>query len=162
MKWSCEQGHQDIPQHPFMAFTLSYLSPDLHRQIEADRIERRRLHELTPRWLARYLVTTARVIRTHCRWGPDAPVYDAQLMWHLVPELAYRLGERCFTADERRDRHVVVLTDLALSQRTLSALQNVCAAAYHDVSASRIFLRDSTEGNPIAYGLAHLVASSAQ
>jgi hypothetical protein len=80
-----------------MALIRNILSPELQQKVEDDRRETERLFGLAPRWLARRLLVTARSIRQRSeKWMSHDVVYDAKLLWHLVPEVAYRLSERSF------------------------------------------------------------------
>ncbi len=101
-------------------------------------------------------------MRPQCNWPPDAPVYDAVLLWHLVPELAFRLGETRFNASERSDHSIAKLNDYALIQRTLSCMRQMAWSSYRDIPASRVFMNSTSEGNAVLYGLAHLARTSGQ
>lgn len=142
-----------------MAFKLN-LSPDLREQIDGDRRETVRLYGLAPRWLARYLLTTVREIRKQSSFGPYDCVYDPQLFWNLVPELAYRLGEQHFTVDERSDPEVRQLSDEQLRFNTLLALQHTSAQTYWRCAGARVFFCDVANGNPVVFALDHLVKPS--
>lgn len=142
-----------------MAFKLK-LSPDLQQQIENDRRETKRLFELPPRWLARYLLTTVRSIRKHSRFGPYDCVYDPQLFWNLVPETAFRLGESRFILDERSDPEVRQMSNEQLRFSTLLALQHTSALTYWNCAGARVFFCDVANGNPVVFALDHLVQPS--
>jgi len=140
-----------------MALKLD-LKPEQRARIERITCEVLRLYALTPRWLARYLLTTARDLRRFCAWGPMDCIYDARLLWQLIPELAYRLGEARFLADERIDGEVRCMSDDMLRCQVLMALRNVSIHAYWHSPSAHVFFHEVANGNPVVFGVDHLVA----
>ncbi|WP_058089340.1 hypothetical protein [Aquabacterium parvum] len=135
-----------------MALKLD-LKPEQRARIERVTCEVLRLYALTPRWLARYLLTTARDLRRFCAWGPMDCVYDARLLWQLIPELAYRLGETRFLADERIDGEVRCMSDDMLRCQVLMALRNVSIHAYWHSPSAHVFFHEVANGNPVVFGV---------
>lgn len=143
-----------------MAFKLN-LSPEARQQMELDQREALRLYRLPDRWLARELMRMARVLRAmEPRYGPYDNVYDASMFWHLIPEIAFRLGERQFVQDERSDPGIRKLPVTTLRSRAAISWMNCGSMAYLKVPESRMFFREVCNGSPIIYALDRLALPS--
>lgn len=133
------------------------LKPETRQRIEEDEIEALRLYRLPDRWLARELVRMARAMRAKtARFGPYDAVYDSTLLWHIVPEIAYRLGERQFEMYERDEKGVRALTNEGLRMVAGISWKNCSPFLYRNSDAGRIFFRAPCNGNPIVYALDRL------
>lgn len=117
-----------------------------------------RLYHLPDRWLAEALLTHAREIRASSpqKLGdPTEPVYGTTLVWHLLPELAYRLGATKFIHGERGDSTLRRASDYSL--RCLASLYHRHAAlGFYCRADSRPLAVDLlenpvTDGNPMAF-----------
>ncbi|QMI49742.1 hypothetical protein [Burkholderia sp. MBR-1] len=134
------------------------LSPESRAML--DRIETTtiRYFSLTDRWLAQELLRLSRALR--CQRPDIQPTdctYDASMLWHLVPELARRLGATSFRSNERTNGAIVLLTDAALRERIGHSLKQLCP--YHFTPSSdeaHLLFRQPYNGNPIAMALDRL------
>lgn len=133
------------------------LKPETRQRIEKEEIEALRLYRLPDRWLARELIKIARAMRaTTARFGPYDAVYDSTLLWHIVPEIAYRLGERQFLQDERATHEVRDLTNAGLRMVAGISWKNSSAFLYRNSDPGRMFFREPCNGNPVVYALDRL------
>ena len=118
-----------------------------------------RLSSLDSRWLARALLRMARQLRV-ARLSEMAQQTqrNARLYWQLVPELAWRLGERTMRIGERTDGAISQLSDQDLRKSLLQALRESTPTL--DSHAGRVFFREINDGNPIVLALNRLVPPS--
>jgi hypothetical protein len=80
-------------------------------------------------------------------WSPDDNVYDAVLLWQLIPEVAYRLGATRFVDGERSRSDIRERSDEDLLDRIRGCIQNT-SRAYQDTQEGSILLSDEAHGNP--------------
>ncbi len=78
-------------------------------------------------------------------------VYDATLYWHLISELARRLGETVFQRHERSDAEINRLSNADLRNRNAQAWNNTSRFDYPVESA--LFFRELANGSPVGYAL---------
>ena len=140
-----------------MAFKFN-LSHETQMRLEYEEREALRLYRLPDRWLARELVRMARFMRSmEPRFGPYDNVYDATMFWHLVPEIAFRLGERQFVQYERSDPEIRKLTASNLRTRAGLSWGNCGSNNYRREPEGRMFFREACNGSPLVYALDRLV-----
>ena len=74
----------------------SLMGDDAYARCEAERTEIARIHALPDRWLAAELLKLARSARKERPdlGDPFAHTYGTSFVWHVVPEIARRLGGR--------------------------------------------------------------------
>jgi hypothetical protein len=122
-----------------------------------------RLFSLPDRWLARELLSHARAARDigHDIFGRDAKLenrYQAELVWDVVPEIAYRLGESSFVKGERGG-DIRGLTNAQLRERAVEQLhaQPLLVAfasnLHRGMNVYRLLTRHPTVGNPVLFAL---------
>jgi len=139
-----------------MAFKLK-LSAETRHRIDEEQREAIRLYNLPDRWLARELVRMARVMRPLTgRFGPDDYVYDSTMLWHVVPEIAYRLGETQFLEHERCRPEIRQLTNTGLRIVAGISWKNCSAFLYQQTVEGRMFFREACNGSPMVYALDRL------
>lgn len=125
--------------------------------------EMHRLFSLPDRWLARELLTHARAAREigHDIFGRDAKLehrYQAELMWDVIPEIAYRLGETEFKPGERA-ADIRRLTNAELRERTCDQLHAqpmlvVFSSRLHrGMNVYGLLTRYPSVGNPVMFAL---------
>lgn len=141
-----------------MAFRLA-LSAETRERIDREHHEALRLYAVPDRWLARDLLQRVRRLRVFPRvWSPLDCVYDAALFWHLIPELAKRLGETALVLNERSDPEVQRLSDQDLRFRVANAWNNT---GRYDYPEHSLFFREIANGSPVCYAVDRLVAPAA-
>jgi hypothetical protein len=132
----------------------------VRERIENDRKVARRVFGLTDRWLAEYLLQEARALQVElcsARWKSTDDSCDAQYAWHIIPEIAKRLGARHFLAKERMNFEIRTLTAEKLRQRAIIAMTNLgVVARTHPLGCRR-----AKNGNPVAIALDRLALPAA-
>jgi len=130
-----------------------HLKPDTQARLAAERREIQRLYRLTDPWLAAALLRLARDARKLAPYRPDDPIYDARLVWGLVPELARRLGTVRLEAQE------IDWAMRRLSDYELRVTAGLCLAntAGQDTRAWSLLTRLPVHGNPVAIAADRLV-----
>ncbi|MBY3157234.1 hypothetical protein HFO56_33455 [Rhizobium laguerreae] len=122
-----------------------------------------RLFSLPDRWLARELLSHARAARDigHDIFGRDTKLenrYQAELVWDVVPEIAYRLGENNFLKGERGG-DIRGLTNAQLRERATEQLHAqpllvaFASKLHRDMNVYRLLTRHPTVGNPVLFAL---------
>lgn len=135
------------------------LSPELLERIAAERREALRVFGLADRWLAAYLMQEARKLQSQLAaagWKSSDVIYDTQLAWQIVPEIAKRLGFSRFSAQERVDCEIIQLSSSELRMRTSMTLANLGFT-----SRGTSMGRDSEDGNAVVFALDRLAAPCA-
>lgn len=136
----------------------SLLSPQQIERLEVEHRELVRLSNLPDRWLAAYLLKSARLVRDlDPRLGePWAPSkgYESLLLWEVIPSLCRRLGAPIST-QECRDLRVRALSPAELRKLTASTLRNVDQqfGPGRTCDEWRIMTRHPTNGNPVVFAL---------
>jgi hypothetical protein len=125
--------------------------------------ELNRLYSLPDRWLARELLSHARAARDigHDIFGREAKLenrYQAELVWDVIPEIAYRLGESSFLKGERggdiRGLTNVQLRERACEQLHAQPLLVAFASNLHrGMNVYRLLTRHPAVGNPVLFAL---------
>lgn len=134
-----------------------HLSPESRARLEAQYVEISRLAGLTPRWLGAELLRLARRARAECcTYTAFDNVYDAQFVWHGVPELARRLGAGPLSADEVAASDWTALSDYALRVRLGHCVANISRTFYYWHDAWEILLNEPANGNPVVMGIDYL------
>lgn len=137
-------------------FKLS-LSKEARDFLDAQQNEADRLYRLNNRWLAEAILRLARAARKETpHLTPDAYVYDNTFVWHVLPELARRLGASGFEKSEREDYDINHISDIDLRARTAGCIANISSAAHHRMPAWSLLLREPANGNPAVYAVDRL------
>lgn len=133
------------------------LSAEARARLDAEQAESERLYGLTDRWLADALLQMSRAARMEApHLKPEDHVYDNTFVWHVLPELARRLGARKFLPSEREDFDVNHMTDVQLRERAMGCLSNISTSTYYKMSGWTMLLRESANGNPVVYAVDRL------
>lgn len=122
-----------------------------------------RLYSLPDRWLARELLSHARTARDigHDIFGRNSKLdhrYQADLVWDVIPEIAYRLGESSFLGGERGG-DIKSLTNAELRERVCEQLhaQPLLVAfsnrLHRGMNVYKLLTRHPTSGNPVLFAL---------
>ena len=126
-----------------------------------------RLFALPDRWLARELVSHARAARSIGReiFGFEAKRpdrYQSELVWDVIPEIAFRLGETSFMNGERgggvrsmSDMELRLLACEQLHSRPL--LLAFARNLHHGVNVYSLLTNWPTGGNPVVFALDRIV-----
>jgi hypothetical protein len=131
-----------------------HLSPDARAALDAKYRAIDRLYSLTDRWLAEELLRLSRQIRQdNPQVQPSAQVCEASFLWHLVPEIARRLGATRFLTNERTDDVAVMYSASELREHTGYALRNMSQNALGRSPAVTLLLNEPCNGNPAAFAL---------
>lgn len=132
------------------------LSPETRARLEAEEQEALRLYGLGDRWLADALLKLARSARLGMRWGPHDPVYDSTFVWHVIPEIAKRLGAQNFLPEERGDYRIKAATDAELRERAMGCISH--SDPFRNIANARwtMLLREPANGNPVVYAVDRL------
>lgn len=131
------------------------LGPESLARLEQERSETLRLYRLTNQWLATALLKLAREARKATNYKPDDIVYDAHLVWGLIPELARRLGSVRLEVAEI-DWEARALSAYELRQSVGYTLSNT--SRHRDTPAWRMLNRAAVHGNPVAFAADRLCA----
>lgn len=124
-----------------------------------------RLFGLPDRWLAEELLRLARRMRHDFPaelGNPHANSYSPALVWHLVPEIARRLGATRLQPNEATHADISGLTDAELRQAVAVFLQHGSPGRWLQIqeadrpSAGDILGHDLANGNPIAIAMDRL------
>ncbi|WP_455233238.1 hypothetical protein [Geopseudomonas aromaticivorans] len=133
------------------------LSEESRKKLEANRAELARMYQLPDRWLASELLRLAREAQAGLRAEgrhPNEGVYDSVFAWHILPELAKRLGATSFLAQERTDSSIV-----RASNEDLRFRAGLCLANNGTVTLRNSLLSYSVvNGNPVVYALDRIAA----
>lgn len=112
--------------------------------------------------LASRVLLLAYEARAYCRFEPDSPVYDADLLWHGIPELADRLGVHVVTSMEQSDEWSK-LTNAEFRTRLGACLLNTSREpTVFPEGASRnplcwsLLVHTPCNGNPVAIAMDRL------
>lgn len=130
------------------------LSPESQSRIEAQEVESLRLYGLADRWLGEALLNFTRTARRDAPdLAPEGCTYNDTFVWHVLPELAYRLGARSFETEERSDWEIRHFSDEQLRDRTMGCICNISTSAYWGKHAWMMLLREPANGNPACFAL---------
>ncbi len=144
------------------------ISQAARRRLQRTEMEMARLFSLPDRWLAEELLKLARNARREFPnqlGNPYAPVYDAALVWQVVPVLARRLGATRLQPNEARDRGVTAKTPVQLRLLASGCILNTEIGAWargiRDLetempSACEILAHEVENGNPVAMAMDRL------
>jgi hypothetical protein len=145
------------------------LSADRISRIEAAEATMARLHSLPDRFLAREILRLARDARRQIsefdNWihDPFYGTYNVLLLWHVLPELAARLGETSFQPNERRDADLATRTGADFRDWVSSCIAHNDVGhryGYKDKGSvptpCYLLGQDVCNGNPIAIALDRL------
>ena len=136
---------------------------DMQRIAESNRIIHT-LYNLPDRFFARRLIAFAREARlrihstTTTRNEPGCGSYTASLLWSVIPELSYRLGETRFQTNERFDVDMRAECDLDFRMTVASFLKESSLRKFVDrdlaaPDACYILSHEVANGNPIAIAI---------
>ncbi|PRZ52419.1 hypothetical protein BX589_11493 [Paraburkholderia fungorum] len=130
------------------------LSPETRAALDEHRRTIDRLYALTDRWLAAELLRLSRQIRqANPQLQPTDITYEARFLWHLVPEIARRLGANSFLSNERTDAAIVMYTPVRLREHAGYALGNMSKQLLGRSAAVTTLLNEPCNGNPVAFAL---------
>jgi len=146
---------------------MNSMSPEqrerLQRRLAAERLEMERLHALPDRWLAQELLRLAREIRRSVP-GLGSPFsigsgYTAFALWHVVPELARRLGAP-LEPNEASNPEVKINSPERFRQMVGCVLQWIdkrylepACKPEADLCPVRVLFHDVANGSPIVMAL---------
>lgn len=82
--------------------------------------------------------------------SPTRWVYDDAFVWHVIPELAFRLGVTDFERSERGDLHLREFDALRFRAATYNYL---CFSSNREGAEWDILLREPANGNPVCFAL---------
>lgn len=137
-------------------------SGDQPTVLDEEALEMQRVCRLRARWLARAILQTARLLRAErVQHRPYDIANEARLYWQLIPELAYRLGERSFANHERQDDDVRALSNSQLKFYCLHAWQNLSRPTTVLAIQTRVFFQPASAGNPLSLALERLLKQPA-
>jgi hypothetical protein len=147
-----------------MAFFEIELSPELKAAIAAERSEVMRMWCLPDRFLAEDLLRKVRWVReaypTYFHREPGAMgTYTTSFVWELVPEIAYRLGARSFSPQERTRSDVRAADGIRLRHWLGHSLNGMPEIAetwdYSEAGANpwHVLTRECQNGNPVVFAL---------
>ncbi len=145
------------------------LSADQIACIEATHQTKIRLYGLPDRFLARELIRLARQARQIAIAAGDSfvkettyPTYNATLLWSLIPELAYRLGETDFLPNERADADLRAADTPTLRWSAATILRNCDLDRRYGYdqkstpNACLLVAHNACNGNPVAMAIDRL------
>lgn len=146
------------------------LTPAQRTKGEWSEGETERLFNLADRWLAEELLRLARAVRAQFpdRVGdPRSLVYESAVVWHVVPEVARRLGATRLLPNEATDPFIRAKSDAELRAVVGGCLNNSSLGRWgHDREALRLgpaelLGKDIANGNPVAFAMDRLAAAPA-
>jgi hypothetical protein len=149
----------------------SLLSPDAIARLGKTRTEIKRLYALSDRWLAEELLRLSRKLRLEFPdWlgYPARKTYDSEYVWHLVPEVARRLGARSLLRNEAAMRDIVALEDAefrcvaGIIFKNLSMRRWPSGTPPDTPSTAEILAHEIANGNPVAFAIDRFIPAPAK
>jgi hypothetical protein len=149
----------------------SLLSQDARARLDKTRAEIRRLYALPDRWLAEELLRLSRKLRLEFPDWLGYPVrktYDSEFVWHLVPEVARRLGARSLLRNEAAMRDIVALEDADFRCCAGAIFKNLSMRRWPSStpadtpSSAEILAHEIANGNPVAFAIDRFIPPSAK
>lgn len=150
------------------------MSPESRAYYERVHVEIGRLFNLPTRFLARALIRHARNARDR---HPDFLAFDARdgnrtvsaLVWDIIPEICYRMGERSEIPGERRaqvramsgSRFRIHAGFIIMGSATIFSNDERRVREAHDIDPFEILTHDVANGNPVAFALDRVVPAYA-
>src|SRR3546814_731879 len=138
------------------------LSPEQRERIAAVQQEVERLYGLSDRWLGEALLKLARETRAEfpdLAVNPHGLSYDANFVWHVVPEVAKRLGARNLQPNEGISQNIASMNDDALRCTVGAYLHNIAidrmgmSVKGPRPTAAEILAHSLPNGNPVAFAV---------
>lgn len=152
---------------PLPRTTRLRLDPEVEAASAARRGEIARLYALPDRALGEALLSMARAARAeHAEvlgrhGGPDSVVYDNNLLWHVVPEVARRLGA-AVEPPEASKAEIRGLSDAGLRRAAHAYWANTSRPfGRSGGDPLDLLLAEPANGNPIAFALDRIAPPSA-
>lgn len=149
-----------------MAFKLNIpMSEEARVRLDAVRREIGRLFLLSDRWLAEELLRLARRARAEFPdklKDPHGITYEPNFVWHIVPEVAKRLGATRLLPNEASDADIVSLQPQEMRQAAGGYLQNMVLDRWGLLikgatpTACEILNHSVANGNPVAFAIDRL------
>lgn len=149
-----------------MSFRFN-LSPEAKARMHAMGREMERLYALPDRWLAEELLRLARQARRECPEALKSPfdaAYDANFVWHLVPNIAKRLGATQLQLNENRDERASTLQGQDFREFAGAYLRNISIDRLQrdgvrgaHLTACDILGRSFVNGNPVTMAVDRLI-----
>ena len=131
------------------------ISPEAAERIARDEADVVRLWSLPDRFLAAALLRMSRAAADadpdmlgHGGWG----TYEHRLVWQVVPEVAFRLGETSFRTNERPPA-IRRVDDEILRVWAGACIQNATAQRPEAGAGWRLLTREPANGNPLLIAL---------
>lgn len=138
------------------------LSAQARERLQLEQSALQRIYHMETQDLAFGVLSLARQARAYCQFGPEDSVYDSQLLWRAIPELARRLGVR-ETTPEEQSTHWARLSDSALRARLASCLFNASDKPTITPSGGSrnpwcwsLLMHTPCNGNPVAMAMDRL------
>lgn len=125
-----------------------------------------RLRGLTDVWLANAILKLARDCRQTFPLNlsdPNARIYDNALVWHLIPEIAKRLGATNIQPNEARRLDFIEATDIELAQYTEDYVCNISMGSWETAlpvasfPSHQLLSRNKELGNPVVIAADHML-----
>lgn len=133
------------------------LSQEIRDFLNAKEVELARLYKLNNRWLADALLQLSRAARLESpHLTSEENVYENTFIWHVVPEIARRLGATKFLLGEREDWEINHMSNEKLRDRSFRCIQNISESTYWKKSGWYLLLNDPLNGNPVVYAIDRL------
>ena len=143
----------------------SLLSPQTRERLARTAVEIGRLYRLPNRWLAEQLLKLTRQLRRDYpdKLGyPYALGYDAAFAWHLVPEIAKRLGATLLLPNEATEIGIMTLQGQDFREYAGVFLNNIVVKHWPHTgcsgipSAAELLAHSIANGNPVAIAIDRL------
>lgn len=133
------------------------LSPQTRKRLDAETREISRLFGLADRWLGEALISLARSARAEApQLRRDKFIYDDTFVWHVVPEIAHRLGVTQFQAGEREDFEIRRYSNREIRELAGYCLGNISSSSYYAKPGWSLLLHESANGNPVVFAVDRL------
>jgi len=142
------------------------ISQEARARIDFTQREMARLYGLSDLWLGAALLRLARQARQampKLLGDSCQPVYDATFVWHLVPNIAKRLGASSLQFNENRREDIILSEGQEFRELVGSYLKNLSMGwcqREHPIdrpTACEILGHDLANGNPVAMAIDRLV-----
>lgn len=146
------------------------LSPASRVRLASKQREMSRLYSLSNLWLGAAILRLARQVREEMPLqlgDPQEQTYDASFVWHVVPNIAKRLGVRTLLINENRRDDIATSQGQEYRELIGVYLKNLSMGRFSkdadrtSLCASELLGGDLANGNPIAMALDRLVPAPA-
>ena len=132
-----------------------HLSEALRQELALKHKELIRLYALASPWLGAELLKLARLARQSTpHWRPHDCVYDARLVWGIVPELARRLAPHIRLQTDEIDWETRALSNAELRKDIGYTLANI--GHNPQLEGWKLLTTEAVNGNPVVFGIDRL------